>query len=145
MTTAENTPNYNELNLYIPNKFRNEFVANKNNLVHLSEPRAPFRRQVDLWYFAIEVGVKAGPRTPLTAPVAQNFTIFNNGAVLAQTPWRIHHLELLVLGEQGQEAASNPSTVLQTANEYAYTGFNLLAEELRGRSDLEMHLFSIIP
>ena len=145
MTTADSPPNYNELNLYIPNKFREEFVLNSNRLVHLTEPRAPFRRQVDLWWFAIEVGAKAGTRTPLTPPLGQNFTIFNNGAVLAQTPWRIHHLELLVLGEQGQEAASNPSIVLQTGNEYAYTGFNLLTEDLRGRNDLEMHLLSIIP
>ena len=58
--------------------------------------------------------------------------------------WRITHLELLVLGEQGVDAACNPATVISTANEYALTGFRLLAEELRAQSDLQIHLFSLI-
>ena len=145
MTTNDSPPNYNELNLYIPNGFRDEFIQDSNRLVSLSEQRAPFRRQVDLWWFAIETAVREGLKTPLTPPVNRNFTIFNNGAVLAQTPWRIHLLEMLVLGEHGQEAALNPSTVIQAANEYAYTGFNRIAEEIRGINDPEVHLLSIIP
>ena len=39
-----------------------------------------------------------------------------------------------------------PKAVLRwiRANEYAMTGFRLLAEELRGQSDLQVHLFSLV-
>ena len=64
--------------------------------------------------------------------------------ILQSDPWRVTHLELLVLGEAGVDSACNPAAVVQAANEYALTGFRLLAEELRGQSDLQVHLFSLI-
>ncbi len=144
MTLASKAQSYNELSLLIPSDFHQEFVAGLDSLVSRSDVRAPFRRQVDLWWYAIGVGVKAGTRTPLPTPQSKHFSIFNQGAVLYSNRWRITHLELLVLGEQGEEATSNPGTVILTANEYALTGFRFLTEELRGHRDLQMHLLSRI-
>ena len=135
---------YRNQNLWIPSSFRADFVADSDSLVSPTEPRAPFHRQVDLWWHAIEIGVAAGERTPLPSPVRPALSNFAEADILASDPWRVTHLELLVLGEQGVEAASNPATVIATANEYAMTGFRLLADELRGQSDLQIHLFSLI-
>ena len=135
---------YRYQNLWIPSTFRAEFVVSSDSLVSLTSPRAPFSRQVDLWWHAIELGVMARERTPLPSPQRPSLVSFSEADILQSDPWRITHLELLVLGEQGVDAACNPATVILTANEYAMTGFRLLAEELRGQSDLQVHLFTLI-
>ena len=86
----------------------------------------------------------AGERTSLPTPLRPSLVNFSEADILQSDPWRVTHLELLVLGEQGVDAACSPSTVISTANEYAMTGFRLLAEELRGQSDLQVHLFSLV-
>ena len=119
-------------------------MVSSNALVSINDPKAAFSRQVDLWWHALGLGVAAGERTHLPSPPRPTLSNFSEADILQSDPWRITQLELLVLGEQGVEAASNPTTVITTANEYALTGFRLLAEELRGQSDLQVHLFSII-
>ena len=141
MTTA---PSYRYQNLWIPRTFHDEFVASNDSLVSTTNPRAPFERQVDLWWHAIELGVVAGEKTSMPTPPRPAMVNFSEADILQSDPWRVTHLELLVLGEQGVDAACNPATVVLTANEYALTGFRLLAEELRGQSDLQVHLFSLV-
>lgn len=135
---------YRYQNLWIPSSFRDEFVAPMDTLVNLTNPGAAFPRQVDLWWYAIGLGVGVGLRTPLPAPVRPTLVNFGEADILESDPWRITHLELLVLGEEGVDAASNPSAVITAANEYAMTGFGLLAEELRSHSDYQIHLISLI-
>ena len=77
-------------------------------------------------------------------PSRDRLVRFNDGGILESDPWRITQLELVILAEQGEEAASNPSTVVQSANEYANTGFNVLGTELRSVVDLQIHLMAII-
>ena len=141
MTTA---PSYRYQNLWIPRTFHDEFVASNDSLVSTTNPRAPFERQVDLWWHAIELGVVAGEKTSMPTPLRPAMVNFSEADILQSDPWRVTHLELLVLGEQSVDAACNPATVVLTANEYAMTGFRLLAEELRGQSDLQVHLFSLV-
>ena len=141
MTTESS---YRYQNLWIPSTFRAEFVGSNDSLVSVTNPRAPFGRVVDLWWHAIELGVIAGERTSLPTPPRPTLVNFSEADILQSDPWRVTHLELLVLGEQGVDAACNPATVILTANEYAMTGFRLLAEELRGQSDLQVHLFSLV-
>ena len=135
---------YRYQNLWIPRTFHDEFVASSDSLVSTRNSRAPFDRQVDLWWHAIELGVVAGERTPMPTPLRPALVNFSEADILQSDPWRITHLELLVLGEQGVDAACDPGKVIQSANEYALTGFRLLAEELRSQSDLQVHLFSLI-
>ena len=141
MTTESS---YRYQNLWITSTFRAEFVAANDSLVSATNPRAPFGRVFDLWWHAIELGVMAGEKTPLPSPLRPNLVNFSEADILQSDPWRISHLELLVLGEQGVDAACSPATVITTANQYAMTGFRLLAEELRGQSDLQVHLFSLV-
>ena len=135
---------YRNQNLWIPSSFRADFVAQNDNLVSQTNPRAAFARQVDLWWHAMTLGVSAGERTPLPAPLRPEMVNFSEADILSTDPWRITHLELLVLAEQGVDAACDPAAVISTANEYAMTGFRLLAGELRAQSDLQIHLFSLI-
>ena len=137
---------YRYQNLWIPRSFSGDFVTGNENLVNQTNPRAAFTRQVDLWWHAMTLGVNAGERTPLPTPIRPGMVNFSEADILTgqSDHWRITHLELLVLGEQGVDAACNPAAVISTANEYAMTGFRLLAEELRAQSDLQIHLFSLI-
>ena len=80
----------------------------------------------------------------MPTPLRPALVNFSEADILQSDPWRVTHLELLVLGEQGVDAAGDPGAVIQTANEYALTGFRLLTEELRGQSDLQVHLFSLV-
>lgn len=98
----------------------------------------------NLWWHAIQRAVTAGERTSLPTPQRPALVNFSETDSLQSYPWRTTHLELLVLGEQGVDAACNPAAVILTANEYALTGFRLLLEELRGQSDLQVHLFSLV-
>lgn len=141
MTTSSS---YRNQNLWIPSSFREEFVIAIDKLVHQTNPRAAFSRQIDLWWHAFGLGVEAGYRTPMPTPPRPSLVNFSEADILEADPWRLVQLELLVLGEQGVDAALNPSKVISTANEYALTGFRLLAVELRAQSDLQVHLFSLI-
>ena len=139
MTSA---PTYRDLDLWIPSYFHREFVDSTILVSRSDDPRVPFGRQIDLWWYALCIGVVARQRTSL--PSRDQMVRFNDGGILATVPWRITHLELMVLGEQGEEAAAHPPTVVQTANEYAFTGFGILAQELRGVIDPQTHLMAEI-
>ena len=57
---------YRDQDLWMPIGFHKEFVET-NILVSRGEPGAPFARQVDLWWYALSVGVGMRERTPLPA------------------------------------------------------------------------------
>ena len=134
-----NEPRYGNQDLWLPKGFHTEFVE---SLVNRSNVRTAFPRQVDLWWYALGIGVVEGHRTPL--PERDQLVKFNDGGILESDPWRITHLELLALAEEGQTAAANASTVVQIANEYAITGCSVLTDSLRGVVDTQSHLISLI-
>jgi hypothetical protein len=90
----------------------------------------PFARQVDLWWVAIGIGLQVGRRSPLPPP--EERVKFNTAAILSSDPWRIIHLELLALAEEGADALDNPNRVLLIAGEYAATGLKWIVEHLIG-------------
>ena len=95
-----------------------------------SDP-APFERQIDFWWFGIGLGVAQGRRTPMPSAI----TKFNTGVIFNTDPWRIVHLELLALAEEGQEALKNPNRVIRIASEYANTGTLWLSNKLVGEAE----------
>lgn len=125
---------YGNQDLWLPKGFHHEFV---HDLVRVVDSPT-FSRQVDLWWYALGIGVSVTRRTPL--PHRDDIVKIHDGVVLETDPWRITHLELLVLAEEGQEAATNPVAVIQIANEYVMTGCNILAPTLRGLVDKQMFL-----
>jgi hypothetical protein len=134
-----NVPRYGNQDLWLPKSFHSEF---KDRLVDRSNIRTAFPRQVDLWWYAIGIGISEGQRTPL--PDRDQLVKFNDGGILESDPWRITHLELIALAEEGQTAATNAATVVQIASEYAMTGCGSLTESLRGVIDTQMHLLGVI-
>ena len=128
---------YRDQDLWMPKRFHDEYVQ---KLVGRSDHLAPFDRQVDLWWFALCVGVNIGERASL--PARNDLTRFNDGGVLESDPWRVTHLELLVLTELGQDESSNPNAVVRVANEYAMTGFRELATELPRAADYQNFFIS---
>ena len=96
---------YRDQDLWIPAFFHKEFVDN-NRLVNRGDPRVPFGRQVDLWWYALGIGVAAGERSPL--PGRDQLVRFNEGGILESDPWRITHLELLVLGNKVTNLPQTP-------------------------------------
>ena len=134
-----NIPRYVNQDLWLPKRFHAEF---RESLVGQSEIDKAFPRQVDLWWYALGTGVAEGHRTNL--PGHDELVKFNDGGILEADPWRITHLELLVLAEEGQAAATNPARVVRIANEYAFTGCTMLAESLRSVVDRQICLISMV-
>ena len=131
-------PRYGNQDLWLPKSFHAEFVENVDHVVRRSNVRAAFPRQVDLWWYALGMGVAEGRRTPL--PDRAQLVRFNNGEILGANPWRITHLELLALVEEGKLAPTNAATVIRIGNEYAITGCAILTERLRGVLDPQNRL-----
>ena len=105
-----------------------------------SNELAPFERQIDFWWAGIGIGVALGHRTPTTAAV----TKFNTGIILNSDPWRITHLELLALSEEGAEAISVPNRVIRIASEYANTGTLWLSNKLVGEPEPILTLVNLM-
>ncbi len=131
---------YGNQDLFLSKPFHTAF---RDRLVSQTDDSVPFNRQIDLWWYALGVGVSEGRKT--TLPSRDNLVKFNDGGILESDPWRITHLELLVLAERGESDASDPGIVIQTANEYVMTGCELLSEEFRGAVDPQLKLVSCIP
>ena len=131
-------PRYGNQDLWLPKSFHAEFVENVGHVVHRSNARAAFPRQVDLWWYALGMGMAEGRRTPL--PTRDQLVRFNDGGILEADPWRITHLELLALIEEGHLAATNTATVVRIGNEYAFTGCAILTDRLRGALDAQNQL-----
>ncbi len=132
-------PRYGNQDLFLPKEFHTEV---RPKLVSQSNDDVPFSRQVDLWWYALNIGVSLGRKTPL--PGRDDVVKFNDAGILESDPWRITQLELLVMGEQGEDAASNPATVIRLGNEYAFAGCDEIGADLRDKVDPQLHLLSRI-
>jgi hypothetical protein len=96
-----------------------------------AQDERPFARQVDAWWVALDIGVRLGQRAALPDKTVK----FNDGAILATDPWRITHLELLALAEEGNGILDSPAQVVRIATEYANAGFVWLIDKLLGEAE----------
>ena len=133
---------YRDLDLWIPETFHTEFVRSDTLVKRGDDPYVAFSRQIDLWWYAVAIGIQKGKRTPL--PDRKNLVRFNEAGVLESNPWRITHLELVALAELGGGVVTEPSRVILHAHEYAMTGFKILTQELRSVADLQLHLLTLL-
>jgi hypothetical protein len=88
-------------------------------------PTKPFTRYIDAWWLGLCVGVKFNKGQPEVGKRIK----FMDGNILGSDPWRITHLELLALAEEGAEVVKQPGRVVAIATNYANYGLNWLVEE----------------
>ena len=107
---------------------------------HVSHGKRPFRRWIDAWWLGLCIGHHQVQRLPL--PERSQCTKFNDGGILSSDPWRITHLELLVLAEEGEDALVKPARVIRLASEYANSGLKWIADELLGEANGTLRLMN---
>lgn len=91
---------------------------------------APFPRMIDMWWAALSLGVREGRRSPLgNDPVK-----FQTGVILGSDPWRITHLGLLAIAEEGESVLHRPAEIIRIACEFASTGSEILIEAMAGHA-----------
>ena len=138
MATLSNP--YANQDLFWPKEFYQNYVKAFQGR---GDVRKPFRRQIDLWWCALCLGIGLGHRTQLGA--RGNLVKFNDGGILSSDPWRITHLELLALAELGEEGLDNPSDTIQMTAEYAATGATVIEEICGGAAEPTLTLLTRLP
>ena len=129
---------YTNQDLFWPKEFHQNYVKAFQG----QNVRKPFRRQIDLWWCALCLGVRRGHRTRLKKDKRVKF---NDGGILSSDPWRITHLELLALAELGEDGLDNSSRTIQMATEYAATGASVIEEICAGAADPTLTLLTRLP
>ncbi len=133
---------YAAQDLFVPQQWHDSYQRYTN--LARSEGRdldgAPFPRMIDMWWASLGIGVREGRRSPLgDRPVK-----FADGAILGSDPWRITHLGLLALAEEGQEVLDRPAEVTRIACEFAATGSEVLVEAMAGHARPLKPLFTAL-
>jgi hypothetical protein len=123
---------YAAQDLYVPQQWHESYQ--RYTTLARSEGRdldgVPFPRMIDMWWAALGIGVREGQRSPLgESPVK-----FADGAILGSDPWRITHLGLIALAEEGETVLDRPAEVIRIACEFAATGSALLVEAMAGHA-----------
>jgi hypothetical protein len=90
----------------------------------------PFPRMIDMWWAALGLGVREGRRSPLGKDPAK----FAEGSILGSDPWRITHLGLLAIAEEGDSVIHRPAEIIRIACEFAATGSEVLVEAMAGHA-----------
>ncbi len=123
---------YAAQDLFVPKQWHDSYQ--RYTTLRRSEGRdtdgAPFPRMIDMWWAALGIGVRGGQRSPL----GQEPVKFADGAILGSDPWRITHLGLIAIVEEGEEILTRPSDVIRIACEFAATGSDLLVETMAGHA-----------
>jgi len=93
----------------------------------------PFRRNIDLWFFAIMLAIKKGEKP---RDLSSKTYKAAEGVVLGSDEWRPTALILLAIAETGNaEIVNAPDDMMRIANEYAHAGFPLLFSILNERGE----------
>ena len=93
----------------------------------------PFRRNIDIWFFALMLAVKRGLK-----PVPPSGKTYKaaEGVVLGSDSWRPTAMTLLAIAETGKaEIVDSPSEMMRIANAYAHAGLPLVFSLLDERGD----------
>ncbi|UOR07889.1 hypothetical protein LCM18_06405 [Qipengyuania flava] len=116
-----------------------DFRERVETLVQLREGKSasalhqPFRRNVDIWFFAIMLAVKKGLKP--TPPKGKTYKAAE-GVVLGSDSWRPTALTLLAIAESGKaEIVDSPGEMMRIASSYAHAGLPLVFSMLDQRGD----------
>ena len=93
----------------------------------------PFRRNIDVWFFAVMLAVRKGLR-----PISPSKKTYKaaEGVVLGSDSWRPTALTLLAISETGDvNVIDSPGSMMKIANDYAHAGFPLVFSMLDQRGE----------
>jgi hypothetical protein len=117
---------YASYDLYVPKAWHDSY--RRYTSVQQSEggdlDGAPFPRMIDFWWAALGIGVRDQRR----AAIGEARTKIADGAILNSDPWRITHLGLIALADEGEAVLDRPADVVRIASEYAAAGTERLVE-----------------
>lgn len=123
---------YAAQDLYVPQQWHDSYQ--RYTSLTRSEGRdidgAPFPRMIDMWWVALGIGVREGRRSTLGKDPVK----FADGAIFGSDPWRITHLGLVAIAEEGESVLQRPSEVIRIACEFAATGSEVLIEAMVGHA-----------
>ncbi len=109
------------------------------SVVQLREGRSasavhqPFRRNVDIWFFAIMIAVQKSLKP--TGPSGKTYKAAE-GVVLGSDPWRPTALTLLAIAEKGDVSViESPSEMMRIANSFAHAGLPEVFSMLDSRGE----------
>ena len=69
---------------------------------------------------------------------------FDTASILNADPWRITHLELIALAEEGPEVFDSPTRVIEIASKYANSGLPWIVETLLGESEPTLTFLNLL-
>ena len=93
----------------------------------------PFRRNIDIWFFAIMIAIKKGLKP--TGPKGKTYKAAE-GVVLGSDPWRPTALTLLAIAERDDVSViDSPAEMMRIANAYAHAGLPEVFSMLDGRGE----------
>lgn len=90
----------------------------------------PYPRMIDMWWTALCVGLREGRRSPLGEKPAK----FADGAILSSDPWRVTHIGLIAVAEEGPDVLERPADVIRIVSEYAAAGSEWLVQVMAGHA-----------
>lgn len=93
----------------------------------------PFARQVDAWWLGLCLGVRKGEKRPRID--GEPRTKFHEGVIFSSDSWRLVHLELIAMADEGERILLDPSKVIAVASSYADFGLEWIVERCIGTSD----------
>lgn len=129
---AIDTNPYSTQDLYVPKEWHESYQ--RYTIQARAEVRdldaTPFPRMIDMWWLALCFGVREGRRSPL----GEKPTKFADGAILSSDPWRVTHLGLIAVAQEGAEVLERPGDVTRIACEYASTGSEWLVGVMAGHT-----------
>jgi len=129
---AIDTNPYAAQDLYVPREWHDSYqrytIQARAEVKDLDA--TPFPRMIDMWWSALCIGVREGRRSPL----GEKPTKFADGAILGSDPWRVTHLGLLALAEEGADVLERPAEVVKIACEFAATGSEWLVGVMAGHA-----------
>lgn len=126
------------IDLYIPSTIHTHIDA----LVSRNDrDTLPFRRQIDLWWTGLVIGLRLSERQDIETGAMSKF---GTGVILNSDPWRIVHLEMIGLTLNGSHALASPNKIVAQAQEHANGGMSWLLNELLGKGEPTLSLTNLI-
>jgi len=129
---------FQNFDLRCPKEFHNQVIKYTQTKSldgkKMNPDQSPFPRMVDIWFLAMSLGIKNEKKVTLQS---ENTIKLVEGTIFSSDPWRVEVLLLLSIADNKDlSIIDKPGEIIQTANEFAAAGFQLVFDMLEeGKTD----------